>query len=466
MTRNNPNSSPNSNVATVKVLTSRIITADPLSGKLREPFLEDQTITVSQNTGRILAIEPTSHEDLLAGYANAIDLRGKTVLPGLIDTHVHFFLHPYSETSWDDQVTRESTVERTVRAVNHAKATLLAGYTSVRDLGTEGAEDADISIRKCISAPMGIIPGPRYHCATRAIVATGSYGTKNVNRPYVTEVDGKSGADPASGVEECVRVVRRQIGAGADWIKIYADYPGRILNTAAPRLSTKSLPLFTREEVEAMTKTAHSLGVKVAAHCVNADTIKMLVEAGVDTLEHGTQMTEDVLPLLVEKKVPWTPTFAAYYSHQYPGERPWQSLHKVFSKAIAMGVAITTGGDTGVFAHGENSLELKLMHRLGMDWKTAIHAATWRSWLCIRNMYWDSDEGHAELESYAKGHWQNQQLGDNDVAVGCIHPGFAADIIAIDGDLERDFQKAISPGSVSFVMKAGKVYKQDGISRC
>ncbi|CAG8714191.1 14795_t:CDS:2, partial [Acaulospora colombiana] len=340
MTRNNPNNPANSNVATVKVLTSRIITADPLSGKLREPFLENQTIIVSQTTGRILTVEPTSHEDLLTGYANAIDLRGKTVLPGLIDTHVHFFLHPYSETSWDDQVTRESTAERVVRAVNHAKATLLAGYTSniKRDLGTEGAEDADISIRKCISAPMGIIPGPRYHCATRAIVATGSYGPKNVNRPYVTEVDGKSGADPASGVDECVRVVRRQIGAGADWIKVSMQLDNQ--------LDAHLVLDICREEVEAMTKTAHSLGVKVAAHCVNAETIKMLIEAGVDTLEHGTAMTEDVLPLLVEKQIPWTPTFAAYYSHQYPGARPWQSLQKVFSKAIKMDAAITTGGDT------------------------------------------------------------------------------------------------------------------------
>ncbi|KAG8868522.1 hypothetical protein FRC20_003246 [Serendipita sp. 405] len=208
-----------------KLLTNRLLTADPTTGILGDICREGRTIHVSRSTGRIIVIKETTEEDLVelgAGKSkpNIIDLRGKTVLPGFVDTHVHLFLHPYVETSWEDQVTRESTAERTIRAVTHAKSTLLAGYTTVRDLGTEGAEDSDIAIRQCISS--SIIPGPRYFCASRAIVATGSYGPKNQQRPYLTEVDGKAGADSASGVEECVRVVRRHIGAGADWIKIYA----------------------------------------------------------------------------------------------------------------------------------------------------------------------------------------------------------------------------------------------------
>lgn len=448
--------------SSLRLLTSKIVTADPSSGVLNT--LENKTIHVSASTGRILSIEDSSEDDL--HFSDAIDLRGKTVLPGFIDTHVHFFLHPYKEASWDEQVTQESTVERTVRAVVHAKNTLLAGYTSVRDLGTEGAEDADVSLRKCISEPSRLIPGPRYFCASRAIVATGSYGPKNIQRPYVTEVDGKSGADPASGVAQCVEVVRRHIGAGADWIKIYADYPARALSMASPRIASRSVPLFSKEEVTAMVEAAHRLQVKVAAHCINPSTIKMLVEAGVDTLEHGAAMDDDALESLVDSHVVWNPTFAAYYSYRYPGSRAWDSLHKVFLHAVNKGVLIGTGGDTGVFPHGDNALEMKLMHRLGMTWDEVIRAATWVAWRSIRPMYWDSKEGQDELEHYRTSRWHDQRLGDNEVAVGCLFPGFAADIIATDGDLVNDFATAVSPESISFVMKAGVVYKRNKVPCC
>ncbi|KIM20134.1 hypothetical protein M408DRAFT_334125 [Serendipita vermifera MAFF 305830] len=449
----------------IKINTSRIITVNPESGILED--LDDYTIHVSKLSGRILALTKTTKEDI---KADSIDLRGKTVLPGFIDTHVHFFLHPYKETSWEDQVTRESTVERTVRAVTHAKATLLAGYTTVRDLGTEGAEDADVALRKCISHPANIVPGPRYLCASRAIVTTGSYGPKNNSRPYVTEVDGKSGADPASGVDECVRVVRRHIGAGADWIKVYADYPARALSLET-RASRISLPLFTSDEVSAMVRTAHSLGVRVASHCVNPRTIEMLVKAGVDTLEHGTGMTEELLSLLKEHRVAWTPTLAAYYSHQYPGSRPWNSVGAVLKKAVQMGVPIATGGDTGVFPHGENSLELKLMHRLGIPWRDILRSATWTSWLTVRGSYWETDNGQEELASFGRTSedaslWVDRRMEDNDVPVGCIAPGFAADIIATGEDLAQRFEKAVDAAAIEFVMKGGVVYKRDGLSCC
>jgi imidazolonepropionase-like amidohydrolase len=218
-----------------------------------------------------------------------------------------------------------------------------------------------------------------------------------------------------------------------------------------------------------MISTAHSLNVRVAAHCVNPSTIKTLLSAGIDTLEHGTEMTEQLLGEMKERGVVWCPTLAAYYSHQYPGSREWDSVKTVLRMAVEMGIRVATGGDTGVFPHGENALEMQLMHRLGIQWEEIIRAATWTAWLCVRGMYWDSEEGKKELEGYTcegSGQWEDKVMLDNEVPVGCIAPGFAADIIATDGDLERDFEKAVEARSICFVMKGGVVYKRGGASFC
>lgn len=202
---------------------------------------------------------------------------------------------------------------------------------------------------------------------------------------------------------------------------------------------------------------------------MNPSTIKTLLSAGIDTLEHGTEMTEELLGEIKEKGVVWCPTLAAFYSYQYPAGRKWDSLKGIMRKAVEMGVRVATGGDTGVFPHGRNALEQQLMHKLGISWEDVIRAATWTAWLCVRGMYWDSEEGRKELEGYVHDDdsgWKDKVMLDNDVPVGCIAPGFAADIIATDGDLEGDFGKAVEAGSICFVMKGGVVYKRDGLSCC
>ncbi|THG94173.1 hypothetical protein EW145_g8195 [Phellinidium pouzarii] len=207
---NDPTPSP----GTITVLAGRVF--DPYT----RAFLCAQAITVDPRTGLICDVRAQTQHERESAFdsdVQVVDLRDATVLPGFVDAHVHLFLHPYAETSWEDQLTKEPLVERTVRAVNHARETLLAG-----DLGTEGAGDADVALRKCLSGVHALVPGPRYYIANRALVPTGSYGPKGNLRVNEEGVQGISGAEVADGVEECRKAVRRQIGAGADWIKVRA----------------------------------------------------------------------------------------------------------------------------------------------------------------------------------------------------------------------------------------------------
>ena len=193
----------------------------------------------------------------------------------------------------------------------------------------------------------------------------------------------------------------------------------------------------------------------------------MLLDLGIDTLEHGTGITEELLQQMSDKRVGWSPTLSAFYSYRPPGSTPWDQVGAVLKKAIGRGVRVATGGDTGVFPHGKNALEMQLMFRLGIPWEEIIRAATWTGWLCVRGVYWGSAEGQAELSGYEKvGGWEDKVMLDNDVAVGCIAPGFAADIIATEGDLEENFEQAVEEQSICFVMKGGVVYKRDGMSCC
>ncbi|KAG6872524.1 hypothetical protein C0995_009098 [Termitomyces sp. Mi166 len=476
-----------------------------------------QAITIDRNSGVILKVQPIADLQSTFGASDAeeiIDLLHLTTLPGFVDTHVHLFLHSYSETSWDDQVTKESLPERTLRAGVHARKTLMAGYTTVRDLGTEGAEDADIALRKCLAILPGgkepIIVGPRYYCSTRAIVSTGSYGKhyKDIDHvslsdsmgtigpksslfPSQNGIDGITGAEAADGIDACIKAVRRQVGAGADWIKIYADYTFRSrMADVSAEIGKMARPLFTRPELKAMIDCAHDLGVKVAAHAHTTDVIEQLLELGVDSVEHGAELFDNERGTsLIKKwaevgaKTFWVPTLSVYY-HFFKGSvlREWERAQVSFEKVLEFrdaeatkgrseAVRISCGGDTGAFPHGENGLEMVLMRRLGARWEDVLAWGTLGGWESVRGMEWEGSQGEAKImQAEAQ---LGMDLGFNDVSrsaldrgvpFGAIRTGWAADLVGVEGKMDggvEDFEAAIMQG-VRFVMKGGTVYMRDG----
>jgi imidazolonepropionase-like amidohydrolase len=352
-----------------------------------------------------------------------IDLPGTTLLPGLIEGHSHVLLHPYDEATWNDQVLRESLGLRTARAVVHLRATLEAGFTTVRDLGTEGAGYADAELKQAIE--QGIIPGPRMLVATRAIVATGSYGPKG----FALEWRPPQGAEEADG-ESLVRVVRDQIGHGADWIKVYGDYRWGPAGEARPT--------FSIEELRTIVETARSSGRPVAAHASTAEGMRRAVEAGVETIEHGDAGTAEVFALMARRNVALCPTLAAGDAiAQYGGWRkgtdpePKALAQKraSFKAALSAGVRILSGSDVGVFAHGTNARELSLMVDYGMAPLDALKSATSDAARILRL----------------------------DESIGRVTRGLLADLIAVEGDPTRDIS-AIQ--HVRFVVKNGEIVRR------
>ena len=355
---------------------------------------------------------------------DTILLKGMTLLPGIIEGHSHLLLHPYNETSWNDQVLKESPAERAIRGAVYARISLLAGITTMRDLGAEGAGYTDVYLKKTIDE--GIVPGPRLLVAGPAIVATGAYGPKGFHDGVTVPL----GAETVSGIDEAIQTVRRQIGNGSDFIKVYADYRWMSGEPAQPT--------FLQNEIEVMVATAKSAGRYVVAHASTPEGIRRAVLAGVETIEHGDLGTIKEFNLMKENDVAFCPTLAAGEAvEQYGGwikgksPVPKRIIQKKasFEEAIQSGVEIIFGGDVGVFSHGENYREMELMVEYGMTPLAVLQSAT------------SVNARVFHLDGF-----------------GQIRKGFFADIIAVQGDPTKDIS-AIK--SVKFVMKDGEVYLGD-----
>ena len=354
--------------------------------------------------------------------ARIIDLTGMTLLPGFIEGHSHVLLHPYNETSWTDQVLKESRAERSVRAGVHVVRTLMAGFTTIRDLGSEGAGYDDVGIKQAIQK--GVIVGPRMLVAGPAIVATGSYGPKG----FHPEVGQPLGANEADGVDDLIRETREQIGYGADFIKVYADYRW------GP--NGEAMPTFSVEELTRMRETAESSGRPLVAHAGTAVGMRRAIEAGVETIEHGDGGTPDVFQAMAERGVVWYPTLAAVEAiSSYGGWKkgvdpdPGRIANKkdVFQLAMQHGVKIGMGGDVGVYPHGENAWEMELMVEYGMT-PTAV------------------------LQSVTSLNADTFHLADR----GRIASGLLADLVAVEGDPSQDISRT---RDVQFVMKGGEIVR-------
>jgi imidazolonepropionase-like amidohydrolase len=384
--------------------------------------LQNNWVVVVQ--GEVITAAGPASSTILPPKARVLDLPGQTLLPGLIEGHSHLLLHPYNETPWNDQVLKEADALRVARATVHARNTLLAGFTTVRDLGSEGAEYADVGLKQAID--QGIIPGPRMLVAGKALIATGSYGPKGFDPAF--EVP--QGAEAADGVDGISRVVRDQIGKGIDIVKVYADYRW------GP--NGEAMPTFTLAELKLIVEIASSSGRPVVAHASTPEGMRRAAEAGVETIEHGDGATPEVFKLMVKKNVALCPTLAAgdailQYNGWRKGQDPEpariQQKRAKFKAALNAKVPLVMGGDVGVYPHGENAREMEMMVNYGMAPLEVLRTAT---------------TGNAQ-----RFHLDNR--------LGAIKTGLLADLISVSGDPSQDITAL---RKVQLVMKGGQIFRQ------
>lgn len=418
--------------------------------KLKE-FRENISITVNQESGLICSITTRKDDadDISSSSSSSspspqvIDLRGKVVMPGFVDAHTHIFLHAYSEADNQRQKRDESIPERIIRATNHCRAALLAGYTTYRDLGSENMATFDANVRDAIAR--GLTPGPRLLVATRVLASTGTLALRTENAANGHVLPDAAGPDVVDGVLEARKAVRRRIAEGADIIKVFVDYRRRIMRQppaqAHPyqpsvlhpsKVPNPDVVSFSQDEVDAIVAEARMAGCPVSAHAHTKEGALLAVRAGVDTLEHVVvNGDEEVFAAMKEKGVILVPTLSVLEKLQ-PAEKLTEILGKV-KTAWDMGVRIACGGDTGTFSHGDNAREMELLVQSGIP---LVHVLE----MCLVGG-WESCGG--DLCGRRFGWWEE----------GC-----QADIIALDGD-PRDDQGALR--QVSFVMKDARVWKQE-----
>ncbi|MGH9709685.1 MAG: amidohydrolase family protein [Candidatus Acidiferrales bacterium] len=389
-------------------------------------------------TNMILVIDGNSIERVakadeisIPAGANVIDLSNAFVLPGLIDAHEHIFLTGEDNGRYDEQLLKESPQYRTIEAIVNAKKDLDAGFTSMRDLETEGALYGDVDVKTAINR--GLIPGPRLEVATRAISTTGGYPLEG----YSPEVPVPSGVQIVDGPVEARKAVREQIKYGADLIKVYGTHKfyfddGKMI----------SVPTFTIEELKTIVDEAHAEGRKVACHAYGDPGLHNCIVAGVDSIEHGLDLSDDDVREMKSRGTWLCPTLYVYVTieqddlKQSDGKVSRASVHEVsFKKALAAGIKIAFGTDAGPFEHGTQAIEFEYMVKFGMTPLQAIQSATIDA---------------AELMDYSQDHWTQQ--------VGAVDPGKYADIIAVAGNPLDDIKQL---EHVKFVMKGGVVYKND-----